>query len=114
MALLMVVMFLGFAAVQYNDPDPYIWIPIYLLPAIVSGLVFTGRKVSPLLLLLAAAAFLVAAYFQWPAHWAGVALKNGMKTIDIEEGREALGLVICAVVLLSYWWYQTRLKAKIA
>ena len=113
-ALLLVVMFLGFAVVQYNDPDPYIWIPIYLFPAIVSALIFTGRQVNPLVMLLAAGAFLVGAYFQWPAHWDGVALKNGMKTIDIEEGREALGLVICAVALLVYSWYETQLKARAA
>ena len=110
----MVVMFLGFAAVQYNDPDPYIWIPIYLFPAIVSGLVYTGRKINPLVLVLAAAAYFIGAYFQWPAHWAGVALKKGIKTIDIEEGREALGLVICAVVSLIYWWYQNQFKVKAA
>ena len=68
-ALLMVVMFLGFAAVQYNDPDPYIWIPIYLFPAFVSGLIFTGRDINPFILLLAAFAFLVGSYFQWPAQW---------------------------------------------
>ena len=107
-------MFIGFAVVQYNDPDPYIWIPIYLFPANASALVFMGRQINPLVLLLAAAAYLVGAFFQWPAHWAGVALKNGMKTIDIEEGREALGLVICAVALLIYWRYLTRLKMKAA
>ena len=109
----MAVMFIGFAVVQYNDPDPYIWVPIYLFPAVASGLVFTGRRVSPLVLLLAAFAFSMGALFQWPAHWAGVALKNGMKTVDVEEGREALGLIICAVSLLLYWWYQTQRMTKV-
>lgn len=113
-AFLMVILFLGFAAVQYNDPDPYLWIPIYLFPAIVSAMIFTGRRVSPLLLVLGAVVFLVFSYFQWPAHWEGVALKNGMKDINIEEGREALGLIICAAVLLLYWVYLTRFKAHAA
>ncbi|MGI9137843.1 MAG: transmembrane 220 family protein [Sediminibacterium sp.] len=30
---LFVFIFIIFAAVQYNDPDPYLWIPIYLYPA---------------------------------------------------------------------------------
>ncbi|QNP53994.1 hypothetical protein H9L05_03210 [Hymenobacter qilianensis] len=51
-------------------------------------------------------------FFQWPAHWEGVALKNGMKDINIEEGREALGLLICAVSLLIYWLYLTQFKVK--
>lgn len=109
----MAVMFVGFAVVQYNDPDPYIWVPIYLFPAVVSGLVFAGRRVSPSVLLLAAFAFSMGAFFQWPAHWAGVVLKNGMKTVDVEEGREALGLVICAVSLLLYWGHQTQRMTKV-
>lgn len=27
------VLMVAFAAVQYNDPDPYVWMPIYLIPA---------------------------------------------------------------------------------
>ena len=54
------------------------------------------------------------AFFQWPAHWASVALQNGMKIIDIEEGREALGLVICTLALLLYSQYVTGSKAKAA
>ena len=30
---LFVFIFISFAVVQYNDPDPYLWIPIYLFPA---------------------------------------------------------------------------------
>ena len=29
------VLFVLFAALQYNDPDPYIWMPIYLYTAIL-------------------------------------------------------------------------------
>ena len=32
---LFVFIFILFAAVQYNDPDPYLWIPIYLYPAVL-------------------------------------------------------------------------------
>src|SRR3712207_1241002 len=28
-----IILFLLFAALQYNDPDPFIWIPIYLFAA---------------------------------------------------------------------------------
>lgn len=108
----MTILFIGFAVVQYNDPDPYIWVPIYLFPAVVSAIIFTRRKISPFLLILGSAAFFVGGFFQWPAHWEGVALKNGMKDINIEEGREALGLLICAVSLLIYWLYLTQFKVK--
>ena len=32
---LFVFIFISFAVVQYNDPDPYLWIPIYLYPAVL-------------------------------------------------------------------------------
>ena len=34
-SILGTVLFLLAAAVQYNDPDPHIWIPVYLLPALI-------------------------------------------------------------------------------
>jgi len=27
------VLMVAFTAVQYNDPDPHVWVPIYLIPA---------------------------------------------------------------------------------
>ena len=32
---LFVLIFILFAAVQYNDPDPYLWIPIYIYVAFI-------------------------------------------------------------------------------
>ncbi len=29
------LLFLFFAAVQYNDPDPIVWIPTYLIPILL-------------------------------------------------------------------------------
>jgi len=37
------VIFVGFAALQYNDPDPYVWIPIYLYAAILCWRAARGR-----------------------------------------------------------------------
>jgi hypothetical protein len=31
--IVFIILFVLFAALQYNDPDPYIWIPIYLFAA---------------------------------------------------------------------------------
>jgi hypothetical protein len=31
--LILSILFVIFAALQYNDPDPFIWIPIYLFAA---------------------------------------------------------------------------------
>ena len=100
-AIIMALVFLVFAGLQYNDPDPYIWIPIYLYLVLVSVLVM-NRKANRMLLFISALAFLIGAIYLWPAHWEGVALKNGMKTVNIEEGRESLGLGMGFVTLLIY------------
>jgi hypothetical protein len=100
-AILMAVVFVVFAVLQYNDPDPYLWIPIYLYAALLSVLYYRGR-VSKALLLVSAAVFLAGAIYMWPSHWEGVELQNGMKTMNIEHGRESLGLVMVFVTLVVY------------
>ncbi|HVZ56948.1 MAG TPA: transmembrane 220 family protein [Chitinophagaceae bacterium] len=35
--------FIVFAGLQYNDPDPYVWMPIYLYAAVLCWLAFRGR-----------------------------------------------------------------------
>ena len=41
--LILGLLFVSFAAVQYNDPDPYIWAPYYLLVAGACFLTYTNR-----------------------------------------------------------------------
>jgi hypothetical protein len=90
-----IVMFVAFAAVQYNDPDPYIWIPLYLVPAAMSYLKLKGTQEKWGYFALAVVFFAWAAN-QFPPAWEGVTLDAlGMKTINIELGRESMGLVIC-------------------
>lgn len=106
-AIIMALVFIAFAVVQYNDPDPHIWIPIYLFPAILSGLMWWVKDDRPnillTVLLVASLIYFAGAIYQWPEQWEGVALKNGMKTINIEEGRESLGLGVVFTTLFIYW-----------
>src|SRR5678816_4748078 len=41
--LLFCLVFIFFAALQYNDPDPYVWIPIYMYSAILCWLAFRNK-----------------------------------------------------------------------
>ncbi|MGV3586879.1 MAG: transmembrane 220 family protein [Adhaeribacter sp.] len=106
-AIIMALAFVASAVVQYNDPDPHLWIPIYLFPAILSVIVWRIKDQRPALLmsvlLLASLFYFAGAIYQWPAHWEGVALRNGMKTVNIEEGRESLGLGLVFITLFIYW-----------
>ena len=41
--IIFAILFIVFAALQYNDPDPYIWIPIYLVSAFVCYQTYKGK-----------------------------------------------------------------------
>ncbi len=38
-----VIIFIIFAGLQYNDPDPYVWMPIYLYGALFCWLSFRNK-----------------------------------------------------------------------
>jgi hypothetical protein len=96
------LLFIAFAAVQYNDPDPYIWIPVYLIFAALSISILyfpLQRKYY----LNAAGGALVFAILQRPAHWEGIG--ENMLTENMEKARESLGLLICAFsAILNYFF----------
>ncbi len=109
--LAMTLAFLYATAVQYNDPDPFYWMPIYLLPAAISMLIFFGRgNALKLVLLVLALVYFAGAFYMWPAHWEGVALQHGMKTVNIEEGRESLGLGVVGFTMVIYFLALSRTK----
>ena len=60
--LIFFLLFILFAALQYNDPDPYLWIPLYLFAAALCWLAFR-QKYYPALYLSAIAIYtMYAAY----------------------------------------------------
>ena len=44
-----VIVFIVFAALQYNDPDPYIWVPLYLYAALLCWLATKKKFNKPVL-----------------------------------------------------------------
>ncbi|MGL6267574.1 MAG: transmembrane 220 family protein [Chitinophagaceae bacterium] len=107
------ILFVCFAALQYNDPDPYIWIPIYVYAASICFLAFRGRFFK--IAILAGIFFcLVYALFlfldkdgvlSWATEHKAESLVQTMKATKpwIEESREFGGLLIVIVALaLNY------------
>jgi hypothetical protein len=93
------LVFAYFTVVQYNDPDPWLWIPTYLFPIYLIYQKLQGRLNGSALFLIGIP-YLFWAINQFPPEWEGVMLKTmGMKTINIELGRESLGLGFTALVL---------------
>lgn len=88
--VLMILLFLAAAAVQYNDPDPAIWILVYLAAAVDTALVLARRLVWQAPLALAVATLVWALTLVPAAHGQGW-------SFDGEETRELGGLVIISL-----------------
>lgn len=93
------LIFLLFAAFQYNDPDPAVWISIYGLAALLSFYALASGA-RPVVYVVAGIVFIGAAIYWWPPAFEGFLLDEmGMKTINIELARESGGLGICALAM---------------
>jgi len=111
--ILFCIVFLFSAALQYNDEDPYVWIPIYLYGAWVCYLAVKNRyypwtyAVGILAYLVITAYYLVAKHgaVDWYQHHHAGDLVQSMKADKpwIEETREVGGLLILLVVLAFNW-----------
>lgn len=104
------LVFILFAALQYNDPDPYVWVPIYLYTAVLCALAarkrfYKGAYLAGILVYLAYAAYLFfdrQGVMDWATHHHAENIAQTMKAGKpwIEETREFFGLFILIIVLL--------------
>ncbi len=102
------IVFILFAIVQWNDPDPWIWIVMYLCIAAIPIMKISVKRnkyyeYGLLLLLTIGLATYLPSIYQW--------LQDGMPSITsemkadtpyVEWVREALGLLISVVVVVLY------------
>ena len=104
------VIFILFAVVQYNDPDAYLWVPIYLYPAILCFLKFIQKPIPSIAYWAGFLVFGVYAIYKmfdtngiidWIQFHNASNIASTMKaeTPWIEESREFFGLVIILIVL---------------
>ncbi|QIP12494.1 hypothetical protein G8759_07580 [Spirosoma aureum] len=100
LAIIFGLLFVLFAAFQYNDPDPEVWIPIYGLAAAACFMAYAGVARWWFLVIMALF-YVIAAIYQWPPVFEGFLFSEvGMRSMNIEMAREAGGLAICAAVML--------------
>lgn len=107
--ILVLSLFMWFAYVQINDPDPWGWVLIYLGISVLALLSLLRRPVPPLALagaIISVAGFLYLTpqFISW--------VQDGMPTIvgqmkaeeqHIEYVREFLGYIIAAVAYVAYY-----------
>src|SRR5258706_2278518 len=117
------VVFVFFAALQYNDPDPYVWMPIYLYAAIFCWLAFRSKYYPKAYLvgILGYAGYAAYLFFaqdgvlDWINQHHGENIAETMKATKpwIEETREFFGLVILIVVLaIDYFYSKRKIKPR--
>ncbi len=112
LGFLFAILFLVAAILQYNDPDSLIWIIIWGFAALFS-LAFALQKISFMPLFFSGVMALGGFFYCYPEKFEGFEIGGGAIK-NVEEGREAFGLLIIAVVLLAFAWktYSAR-KLKV-
>ncbi len=99
--VVMLLLFVGSALLQFNDPDPFAWTAVYAASAVMCGVELTGRlrAVYPMLLALTALAWAatIAPRVLGKVPFGAMFAEFEMHDLGVEESREMYGLVIVAV-----------------
>ena len=85
---------------QYNDPDPLTWMSIYGVAAVVS-VAFSLNKIRSIIPLILGFLGILGFIYVFPNHFQGFDLDKGTLK-NVEEGREAFGLLILAMVMFVF------------
>lgn len=115
-ALFFAVVFIWFAYLQLNDPDPVLWVVLYLIPVYVSLMTFF-RKTNLELLIVLSVLYTSYAINSWlqMTQWEGFFTEGSgmeMKSVNQELAREAIGLMICVAAYLVLIVLPFRKKDK--
>jgi len=116
--LIFCLLFVFSAALQYNDPDPYVWMPIYMYGAVLCWLAFRN-KFYPKAYLIGIVIYFIYAVglffwkngvLDWMTQHNAEDIAATMKAEKpwIEETREFFGLVILIVVLAVNYFYAKK------
>jgi hypothetical protein len=116
--LIFCLLFILSAVLQYNDPDPYIWFPIYLYGAVLCWLAFRGKYfpnayLAGIVVYLGYAVYLFFTkdgVLDWINKYNAENIAQSMKATKpwIEDTREFFGLMILSVVFLVNFFYAKR------
>ena len=116
------LLFVLSAALQYNDPDPYIWMPIYIYGAILCWLAFRNKYYQKAYLfgIIIYAAYAIGLFFwkngvlDWATEHNAEDIAATMKAEKpwIEETREFFGLLLLILALLVNYLYARKRKVK--
>ena len=100
---IMLLMFVFSAAVQFNDPDPLVWVGIYGAAAVVCGLEIRRRTPAWVPVAVALIALVWAASFYSRVNDVPIGSLFSaweMRDLRIEEAREMYGLAIVGIWMI--------------
>jgi Transmembrane family 220, helix len=107
--IILSILFIIFAVLQYNDPDPFTWIPIYLFAAFLCWRASQGIHHRSLYIIAISIYMIYAIYLvfekngviSWASEHAAESLVTSMKAEKpwIEETREFGGLLILIIAM---------------
>ncbi len=108
------ILFLIFGTLQYNDPDFFIWIPIYLFVSFITFAAYKGLRFPIItLVVLVMLAVWLATYLPSFINW----VQDGMPSVTgsmkaenpyIENVREFGGLLISFITTLIYYFIHKK------
>ena len=112
--IVLCVLFLLFLAVQYNDPDPHLWMAIYGFVAWICALAAVKKYNKPFILIgLSILTIYTLTYVPDFIDWIKMGMPNIVETMKantpyVELTREFGGLIICDAILL--WQFSQARK----
>ena len=93
-----------FAGLQLNDPDPWRWVLLYGLAAVLGVM---GSSVQNPLRVGVSILYMLLAYWRFPTEYHGVGAMDEFQP-EIEQAREAFGLLIAAGINAMNIWLFAR------
>jgi hypothetical protein len=100
-SLFFALLFVYFVIVQYNDPDPEVWMPIYGIAVAACLSIYFKKAPHLYVFIIMGLAYFLAAFQQWPPQYEGVFWgEMKMRSMNIELARESLGLAIAGIGML--------------
>lgn len=116
--LILGFLFVSFAVVQYNDPDPYIWAPYYLIIASICFLEFKGKYYNWFCGVVFIGSWIWAAFYipdlvEWfRKDTPNIASQMKAETPYVENMREFLGLLLCSITVGSVIYRNIKKQAS--
>jgi len=117
--ILLTILFVLFAIVQMNDPDPLLWVVIYGLVAVVSGLSILGKYYKGIVYLgIAVCVIGLGILFPELINWIRMGTPNLAETMKTERSyiefvREFFGLGISLAALVFHFFQMRKNEVNI-